>query len=340
MTTDFDVLEDMLVKDWAVEYSFSIRYKHLLKSGQGPQETDKDIDHILGVGSGGEEDEDEDEDKDSNEDEESDNDDNQDRGDIGKEGKRGDEVHHGAPTGQYFPLGGYANVPRYPHPFMAVPPFGQSGDRPTKSTTRGSGGSSQISGPPEQQREMQAYSQLYQYGPALGPWGQPLPYTDFGGYGPYGMHVGHGAYGQRPDSKSAQSSYPPQHYGMAPDQYGSDRSSLKRTQETLPGSNKRIRSKPPQLDFASNRPDLPVLNRPLHEDPQDVMGDTEAKKECDWPPMPPRTPGNESQNWPDEVGENHSAAALDAELRATQLELKVTHLQAKRAALEKQMKPK
>ena len=59
MTTDFDVLEDMLVKDWAVEYSFSIRYKHLLKSGQGQQETDKDIDHILGVGSGGEEDEDE-----------------------------------------------------------------------------------------------------------------------------------------------------------------------------------------------------------------------------------------------------------------------------------------
>ena len=340
MTTDFDVLEDMLVKDWAVEYSFSIRYKHLLKSGQGQQETDKDIDHILGVGSGGEEDEDEDEDKDSNEDEESDNDDNQDRGDIGKEGKRGDEVHHGAPTGQYFPLGGYANVPRYPHPFMAVPPFGQSGDRPTKSTTRGSGGSSQISGPPEQQREMQAYSQLYQYGPALGPWGQTLPYTDFGGYVPYGMHVGHGAYGQRPDSKSAQSSYPPQHYGMAPDQYGSDRSSLKRTQETLPGSNKRIRTSLSQSDFATSRPDLPVLNRPLHEDPQDVMGDTEAKKECDWPPMPPRTPGNESQNWPDEVGENHSAAALDTGVGADQCRCARAHLQAKRAALEKQMKPK
>jgi hypothetical protein len=127
---------------------------------------------------------------------------------------------------------------------------------------------------------------------------------------------------------------------MAPNQYGSDLSSLKRTQETSPSSNKRIRTNLSQPDFATSRLDLPVLNSPLHEDPQDVMVGTEAKKECDWPPLPPRTPGKDGQKIPDETGENHSAVALDAELRATQLELKVAHLQAKRAALEKQMKPK
>jgi hypothetical protein len=338
VTTDFDVLEDMLVKDWGVEYSFSIRYKHLLRSGQGQQETDKDIDHILGVGSGGDEDEDEDEDEDHNEDDESDNDDNQDRE---EKGKRGDEIHHGAPTGQYFPPGGYANVPRYPHPFISVPSFGQQGERQSKSTTRGSKGSSQTSLPSEKQREMQAYSHLYQYGPALGPWGQPLPYTDFGGYGPYGMHVGHGAYGQRSDNTGVQSSYPPQHYGMAPNQYGIDHTSRKRTQDDSIGSEKRIRTNLSESDIATSRPDLPVFNHPLHEDPRDVKGGTEAKKESHWPSVPPNTSANEVQGEPDGTGENHNAAALDAELRATQLELKVAQLQAKkRAALSKQMKPK
>jgi hypothetical protein len=40
---------EMLIKDWDVAYSFGIRYKHLMINPQGQQETDKDIDHILGV---------------------------------------------------------------------------------------------------------------------------------------------------------------------------------------------------------------------------------------------------------------------------------------------------
>ena len=324
----------MLVKDWAVAYSFSIRYKHLLRSGR-PQETDKDIDHILGVNSGGEEDEDED----HSEDEESDNNDNQD-GDIEEEGERGDRAHHGTPMNQYPPPGGYSNVSQYPHPyFISAPPLGQQGDRRNKGTTRGSEGPSQTSRPHEKQREMQAYSQFYQYGPALGPWGQPLPYTDFGGYGPYGSYGGHGTYGQRSDSTGAQSSHPEQHYGMAPNQHVNDRGSLRRTQDVSPSINKRIRTNPPQPYFASNRPDLPILNRPLHEDPQDVMGGTEAKHESYSPSTPPHTSENEIQDQAEEIAENHSAAALEAELRATQLELKVAQLQAKRAALSKKTNP-
>jgi hypothetical protein len=127
---------------------------------------------------------------------------------------------------------------------------------------------------------------------------------------------------------------------MAPNQYVSDRASLKRTQETSPSSNKRIRTNLSQSSFATSRPDLPIFNHPLHEDPRDVVGGTEAKHESYSPSVPPHTSANEVQDQADGIGENHSAAALDAELRATQLELKVARLQAKRAALSKQMKPK
>jgi hypothetical protein len=51
VTTDFDVIEDMLVKQWDVEYAFDIRYKHLLVHRKDQMETDEDIDHILQVGS-------------------------------------------------------------------------------------------------------------------------------------------------------------------------------------------------------------------------------------------------------------------------------------------------
>jgi hypothetical protein len=125
---------------------------------------------------------------------------------------------------------------------------------------------------------------------------------------------------------------------MAPNQYGTDHTSRKRTRDDSVGSDKRIRTNLSESDIATSRPDLPVFNHPLHEDPQDVKGGTEAKHESGWPSVPPNT---SAQIQPDDTGENHSAAALDAELRATQLELKVAQLQAKkRAALSKQMKPK
>jgi hypothetical protein len=54
-TTDFDVLEDMLIKNWKVDYSFGIRYKHLLVNSKDQVETDEDVDRIMRVsGSEGE----------------------------------------------------------------------------------------------------------------------------------------------------------------------------------------------------------------------------------------------------------------------------------------------
>lgn len=51
VTTDFDVIEDMVTRGWDIETSFSIRYKHLLHTHpKGYVETDEDIDHILACG--------------------------------------------------------------------------------------------------------------------------------------------------------------------------------------------------------------------------------------------------------------------------------------------------
>jgi hypothetical protein len=51
VTTDFDVIEDMLVKDWKVEYSFGIRYKHLLVNRKDQEEDGENVDRILQVSS-------------------------------------------------------------------------------------------------------------------------------------------------------------------------------------------------------------------------------------------------------------------------------------------------
>ncbi|KAI4909218.1 hypothetical protein J4E90_007915 [Alternaria incomplexa] len=47
-STDFDVMEDMLVKDWEVEYAFGVWYKHLLVKAKEIQ-TEEDVDRIMKV---------------------------------------------------------------------------------------------------------------------------------------------------------------------------------------------------------------------------------------------------------------------------------------------------
>lgn len=56
VTTDFDVIEDMLVRGWAVDESFKIRYKHLLMAQpKDDRQTSEDIEHILGASGSGSE---------------------------------------------------------------------------------------------------------------------------------------------------------------------------------------------------------------------------------------------------------------------------------------------
>lgn len=50
VTTDFDVIEDMLVKEWDLVYSFEIRYKHLLVHRNEEEVGDEDIDRIMDAG--------------------------------------------------------------------------------------------------------------------------------------------------------------------------------------------------------------------------------------------------------------------------------------------------
>lgn len=48
VTTDLDIIDDMINLDWDIESSFKVRYKHLLLANtQEPLETDENIDHIF-----------------------------------------------------------------------------------------------------------------------------------------------------------------------------------------------------------------------------------------------------------------------------------------------------
>jgi hypothetical protein len=85
VTTDFDVIEDMLVKDWAVDYSFEIRYKHLLVNPKDGEEDDESIDHILEAGTDSDDshaNDSESEDEETSEDDDKDEDEDQDRSGV------------------------------------------------------------------------------------------------------------------------------------------------------------------------------------------------------------------------------------------------------------------
>lgn len=56
--TDFDIIDDMLVRGWTVKHSFEIRYNYLVRDHKEQSATDEDIEHILHVSSGEDEEED------------------------------------------------------------------------------------------------------------------------------------------------------------------------------------------------------------------------------------------------------------------------------------------
>ena len=111
MTTDFDVLEDMLVKDWDVAYSFSIRYKHLLVNRQGRDETDEDIDHILGASSSEEDGSEEGEDVNGGNLDDDDDENLEDKSDSDE------EMGQGGLTGHYLHASEYTSASQHPPPY-------------------------------------------------------------------------------------------------------------------------------------------------------------------------------------------------------------------------------
>lgn len=346
MTTDFDVLEDMLVKDWDVAYSFGIRYKHLLMNPQGQQETDEDIDHILGVDSGEEGSGDEEDNVKGG------NINDQDDEDVDDEDDSEDDMDQGGLTGQYLQASGYTNAPQYPPPHhMPGPPPKQQKDKIEKGNKHVPELPMRPQPPPRNNKSQQGFGQTYPYGPPLDPWGRPLSYDSgpdcYGGYGGYGIYGGYIGYGPPPSGDGRYPSQPPGYNGMgqyprhamtpAPSQPDSDRIDRKRAQDSPFSSNRRTRGGNEPSPFQMGRP------QPYGYPPSFHAAQTEVKQE------PPEfeihddgreMPVEESAAPTTELGEDSNAAALEAELRATELELKVARLQAKRAALSQQSKAK
>ncbi|KAL6154372.1 hypothetical protein ACJQWK_01921 [Exserohilum turcicum] len=167
VTTDFDVIDDMLVKGWSVEYAFAIRYKHLLVGrkeelrGDGDEdgeEEEEDIEHILLVSSSSENDEDEDED----EDEENGDREKEDNGDDDNDGLG----HHSS-----------TNARSRFSPSTPLEPRKKNLKHPSASTPLHQTGIL----PPH--RPFQPNDHAYPYGATMDHWGRPtLGYTGYPGY--------------------------------------------------------------------------------------------------------------------------------------------------------------
>lgn len=313
----------MLVKDWNVAYSFGIRYKHLLVNRQSKEETDEDIDHILGVGSSEE---------DGSEEEEgnvkSGNFDDDDDEDLEDEGDSDEGMGQGGLTGQYLSASGYTNAPQYSPPYPMPSPLSRKGK---SKKEKNSGRTFELSPRPQppyrKKQGQEGYGQSYPYGPPVNIWGRPLPYgggrdvyAGLGRYNVYGGYGSYGGYGPPPDNDGRYPSQPLCFNGM-----GQYPPRTYRGQEQSP--------------FQTGRPGFQPQGYPQSFQ----VAQAEFKQES--PELEMRSDGRDgsvkeidvSMN---ELGEDSNDAALEAELRATELELKVARLQAKRAALSKQSRVK
>lgn len=327
-------MEDILVHDWDVPYSFSIRYKHLLVNRQGQQETDEDIDHILGVGAG----------KEAGSDEEIGHIEDIDNDDMNDAEDYNEETGHDTLTGQYFHASSYTSTPQYPPPYSipTLPPQMQNNKRDNNSRV-----SSELPSRPQAPfpgRGVQhGYGPTYPYGPSVDPWRRPTPcgggHDGLGGYGGYGMYGGYGAHVLPPECDGRQSSQLPRYYGypthhmIPPSPSRPDTNSLRRQRsQGSTSSDNNARSEIAQSPFPMSQPGFHPYGyaQDFHNNDDDRA---ELKQETTEIEMRGEVLTNS-------IGDDNSAAALEAELRATELELKVARLQAKRAALSAQTKKK
>ncbi|OAF99990.1 uncharacterized protein CC84DRAFT_1222324 [Paraphaeosphaeria sporulosa] len=185
VTTDFDVIEDMITRGWDIETSFSIRYKHLLLANpKGYLETDEDIDHILACG-------DDEYQRSSDLDHEDEDDDDDDM-----------EVHNQEEedttnfSGPYAGIGGYIHGSPHQPPKMIVPKHPKRSKpikkekqekpmKPAKATKR----SALSKGSPDNQAPQHLPPHMYGgYGmPVYGPYGAFPGYPPMPGYAPPDM---------------------------------------------------------------------------------------------------------------------------------------------------------
>jgi hypothetical protein len=188
VTTDFDVIEDMLTRGWACAVSFEVRYKHLLMAqpkDERPQ--DEDIDHILSQGGSGSDQDSEDEGLGKDSDEE-------------MVGIDDDEEDFSSYTqGQGFPnaygqQSGYINsAPHMPPKMVMSPPV----PKQAKVSSKRPGSAKQPpQSPHPQMYGYGPYGPFPGYGPQMNPYGQQMPGfpPHMKGYPPPHMYSGYGPY--------------------------------------------------------------------------------------------------------------------------------------------------
>ncbi|KAH4919169.1 hypothetical protein HBI17_067930 [Parastagonospora nodorum] len=296
VTTDFDVIEDMLVKDWKVAFSFEIRYKHLLVNRKDQEEDDVTIDNILQAGS------DHDEDASDNDDDSTDNQSENGSGDEEDEGMQG----RGGVSAKYLESSGYTKAPKYSSP---ANPRHQPKKPKMHDETPSKRGKHQQSQPPYPQPGMYGYgTPMPGYGPPMDPWGRPMP-----GYGgPDGFNNGYGGYGGGGYGGYGGYGPPPGHDAR---------------QGTQPPSNPRNMSQYPPLNFATTpAPSIPGSDPGAYGNPYQG-GQVRIKRES--PPDDFEGPSNDIGEQDDDEQED-SRAAADAEVEAMELELKLAKLKAAR----------
>jgi hypothetical protein len=329
VTTDFDVIEDMLVKDWSVLYSFEIRYKHLLVNRKDQEEDDEVIDQILMASSDREDDA-----NDQEEDDES--------RDLCDQNEDVDvEEQQGTGCGR----SDYTKASRYESP--APPRKKQKQAKARKDTPSNQ---TQI----KQEHMQQQYpgmfgfgGQVPGYGPPMNPWGVPMPgyggagafNNSFGGYGGYGGYAGYGGYdppqhgqnlrqGTQPLLPHGMPMYPSPH-AMTP-------------APSLPDSeysahcgnpNKRGRTSPPMRSAGSQHAFGPPSGFDMQGYPDPYNGGRNTIK-LESPEDEHRSLSNDIERTMNDAGapDDHldNGDALDAEVEAMELELKLAKLKATR----------
>ncbi|KAL1610579.1 hypothetical protein SLS60_002249 [Paraconiothyrium brasiliense] len=170
VTTDFDVIEDMITRGWDIETSFSIRYKHLLLAQpKGYLETDEDIDHILACG---------DDDYHRTSDAELEDEDEEDDDDMEVDGQEDEDSS--AFSSPYMPSGAYIHGSPHQPPKMIVPKQSKL-SKPIKKEKQ----EKQTKSAKAPKRPEAAASSPQQ--------GPPHVYGGYGmpGYGPYGVYPGY-----------------------------------------------------------------------------------------------------------------------------------------------------
>ena len=352
VTTDFDIIEDMLVKDWTIPFAFEIRYKHLLTNRNDQDVEDDNIDHILQTCSDREDTDSEDAkgtDKDGTEEE---------REVKPSEGnmldeeddviRRLDRTSKKVPRSKCNASISQHSSSRFPQQQRPGKQASLNSDYTTVAQTDQILNPQERYGPYGYSMPMPVY-----YPPWMGPWSGPIP-----------IHPGHDSYESYNNyEKSALSGH---RGGSTPSQHSSKQHGRKSSNQPLlhsmhtlhhsliaPAPRNTNLESPRHSDSLDFHSDLSSFGRNRHPymayggdvfpgQPRPAMLSSkralDADKDINTQPSTVRRSTSAvtevNKSLPSHIKDNHNAA-VNAEVQVAELELKVARLRAKQAALKK-----